>query len=276
MSRQPITRRGFLALPLALFLAPGVLRPGPRGRVWAVAESRKVSYAVDVGILYGLLAFHIEGALTEAVDRAAGRYDVKLAGEGDGIANRIESHGIIREGRWTPGETHSWFSVKGRESRSDIAYDWTRRTIHYRFRGETFFLRRLRVADDRVPIPETAHVDDAISATLNYADGRWPPQADGSFSTHVIRRKKADNEGPDDVQTSYRAELVPFMLKVAPDPESGKPAALFDLSRFSSWATRGEPARVTFGPDKRPEVMTMPMILGTSVRIHLRAARGGA
>ncbi len=269
MSRQPITRRRFLMLPLALLMAP----LGPRlGRAWAQSESRKAAYAVDVGILYGVLAFHLDGVLNEAVDRAAGRYDVKVAGEGDGIANRIESQGIMRDGRWTPRETHSWFSVKGRESRSDVAYDWARRTIEYHFRGETFFLRRLRVADDFVPVPEAVHVDDAISATLNYADGRWPPRGDGSYQTHVIRRKKAENEGPDDVQASYRAELVPFILKVAPAPESGKSAALFDLTRFSSWAKRDEPARVTFGPDKRPEVMSMPMIFGTSVKIHLRTA----
>lgn len=269
MSRQPITRRRFLTLPLALLTVP--LAP-LGGRAWAQPESRRATYAVDVGIFYGVLAFHLEGVLNEAVDRAAGRYDVRMAGEGDGIANRIESNGLIRAGRWTPRETHSWFSVKGRESRSDVTYDWTRRTIEYHFRGETFFLRRLRVADDLVPVPEAVDVDDAISATLNYADGRWTPRGDGSYQTHVIRRKKAENEGPDDVQTAYRAELVPFMLKVAPDPGSGKSAALFDLTRFSSWAKRGEPARVTFGPDKRPEVMSMPMILGTSVKIHLRTA----
>ncbi len=269
MSRQPISRRQFLTLPLALLLAP--LTP-PLGRAWTQPESRKASYAVDVGILYGLLAFHLDGVLNEAVDRAAGRYDVKIAGEGDGIANRLESHGIIRDGRWTPRETHSWFSVKGRESRSDVIYDWARRTIEYHFRGETFFLRKLRVADDLVSVPEAVHADDAISATLNYADGRWPPRGDGSYQTHVIRRKKAENEGPDDVQGSYRAELVPFMLRVAPDPGSVKSAALFDLTRFSSWAKQGEPGRVTFGPDKRPEVMTMPMVLGTSVKVHLRAS----
>jgi hypothetical protein len=274
MFRQPISRRQFLTLPLALLLAPVGLSlsraGGGTGRAWAQPESRKASYAVDVGILYGLLAFHLDGALNEAVDRATGRYDVRMAGEGDGIANRIESRGVFQDGRWTPRETHSWFSVKGRESRSDVAYDWTRRTIAYHFRGETFFLRRLRVADDLVPVPEAVHVDDAISATLNYADGRWPPRGDGSYQTHVIRRKKAETEGPDDVQTSYRAELVPLVLRVLPDPESGKFTALFDLTRFSSWAKQGQPARVTFGPDRRPEAMTMPMILGTSVKIHLR------
>lgn len=271
MSRQLITRRRFLSLPLALLLVPAALRRGGGGQAWARPESRGATYAVDVAILYGLLTFHMDGTLTEAVDRTDGRYDVKMAGEGDGIANRIESRGVIRDGRWTPRETRSWFSVRGRESRSDVSYDWTRRTIEYHFRGETFFLRRLRVADDLVAVPEGVHVDDAISATLNYADGRWPPQGDGVYATHVIRRKKAENEGPDDVQTAYRAELVPFRLEVAPGPEPGRAAALFDLTRFSSWAKRGDPARVTFGPDKRPELMTMPMILGTSVTIHLRA-----
>ena len=269
MSRQPISRRQFLTLPLALLLAPLAFR---LGRAGAQSESRKAIYGVDVDILYGVFSFHLDGALTEAVDRVAGRYDVRVAGEGDGIANRIESQGVLRDGRWTPRETRSWFSVKGRESRSDITYDWTRRTIDYRFRGETFFLRKLRVAEDLVAVPEAMHVDDSISATLNYADGRWPPQADGSLQTHVIRRKKADDEGPDDVQKSYRAELVPFTLKVAPDPESGKLSALFDLTRFSSWAKQGQPAQITFGHDKRPELMTMPMILGTSVKIQLRTA----
>lgn len=269
MSRQPISRRQFLTLPLALLLAPLAF---PLGRARAQSESRKATYVADIGILYGMLSFHLDGTLTEAVDRTAGRYNVRIAGEGDGIGNRIESSGILRDGRWTPRETHSWFSVKGRESRSDLTYDWARGMIEYHFRGETFLLRRVRVADDLVRVPEEMHVDDFISATLNYADGRWPPQADGSLQTHVIRRKKADDEGPDDVQTSYRAELVPFSLKVAPDPESGKLTALFDLTRFSSWAKQGQPARITFGNDRRPELMTMPMILGTAVKVHLRAA----
>src|SRR5574341_2590106 len=227
MSRQLMTRRQFLTLPLPLLLAPAALRLGGGGRAWARPESRRATYAVDVAILYGLLSYHMDGALTEAVDRTDGHYDVKLAGEGDGITNRIESRGMIQGGRWTPRETHSWFSVKGRESRSDVSYDWTRRTIEYHFRGETFFLRRLRVADDVVTVPAGMHVDDSVSAMLNYADGSWAAQADGSYQTHVIRRKKAEDEGPDDVQTAYRAELVPFALKVTPDSESGRAAARF-------------------------------------------------
>lgn len=268
MSRQPLTRRRFLTLPLALLLAPMALPWGPRR---AAAQSRRAAYAVDVGILYRVLRYHLDGTLIESVDRAVGRYDVAIAGEGDGIATRIQSSGLLQEGRWTPSESHSFFSVKGRESRSDITYDWARRTIEYHFRGETFFLRRLRVADDVVVVPAGLHVDDSLSATLNYADERWAPVADGSYQTYVIRRKKPDDEGTDDAQRSYRAELVPLALKVEADPASGKPMASFDLTRFSSWAKRGEPGRITFSRDKRPELVMLDMILGTSVRVELRS-----
>lgn len=269
MSRSPISRRRFLTLPLALLLAPVAL---PRwGLALAEPDSRKAMYAIDAGLLYGVLGLHLDGTLTEVIDRAAGRYEVKLAGEGDGIANRIESSGLLLDGRWTPRETHSWFKVKGRESRSDITYDWTRRTIEYHFRGETFFLRRLRVADDVVQIPDGTRVDDSLSATLNYADGRWPLGEDGTHQTHVVRRQKPDDEGPDDAQRAYRAELAPFSLKVAADPASGKTTALFDLTRFSSWAKRDQPGRITFGQDKRPERMTLSMILGTSVKIEFKS-----
>lgn len=268
MSRKLLSRRRFLTVPIALLLAPAWrLRAG----AWAEPASRRAAYTVDAGILYGILNYHLDGTLVEAVDRAAGRYEVKIVGEGDGIANRIESRGVLRDGQWTPRESHSFFSVKGRESRSDITYDWARRTIEYHFRGETFFLRRLRVADDVVAIPEGLHVDDSLSATLNYADDRWPPGTDGSYRTHVVRRKKPEDEGPDDAQTAYRAELVPLALRVSTDPASGKPTALFDLTRFSSWARRDLPARITFGRDKRPERMTLGMVLGTTVKVELRS-----
>lgn len=269
MSRHPVSRRQFLALPLAVLLAP----IGWAGRGWAGAtsEARNGTYTADVGILHNLLTFRLVGVLTEEIDRAAGGYHVSIAGEGDGIANRIESRGLLRDGRWAPLEGHSWFSVKGRESRSELQYDWVRRTVAYHFRGETFFMRRLRVADDVVPVPEGVHVDDAISAILNYADGVWPLQADGAHETHVVRRKRPDNEGADDVQRLYRAELAPLTLKVQADPGSGKPTATFDLTHFSSWAKKNEPARVTFSRDRRPELMSMALILGSSVKIELRA-----
>ena len=263
MSRKAIDRRQFLTLPLALLLTP-------LARVYAATGAHKAPYGVDVSILYGALTFRVEGTLSETIDRPGGRYDVAIAGEGDGIANRIESTGILRQGRWAPLRTQSFFTVKGRESRSNITYDYARRGIDYHFKGETFFLRRLRIADDFLPIPEGLAVDDSISATLNYADQLWTPQADGNFVTHVVRRKRAENEGPDDVQKHYRAELVPFALKVAVDKETRKPVAQIDLTRFSSWAKQDRPALVTFGPDRRPEHLSLAMMLGTSVQIQLK------
>lgn len=270
MSRQGIDRRQFLTLPLALFLAPlGMAR---LCRAFAAAvETYRAPYGVDVRLLYGLLTYRVEGTFTEVIDRPGGRYEAVVEGEGDGIANRIESEGALRQGRWVPVRSRSFFSVKGRESRADITYDHARGRIAYHFKGETFFLRRLRVVDDVLSIPPGLVVDDSISASLNYTDRLWKPGADGSLVTHVVRRKMAPNEGPDDVQAHARAELVPFKLEIAVDAATQKPIAHFDLTRFSSWAKQGQPAQVTFGPDRRPEQLNLPMILGTSVQIRLKA-----
>src|SRR5437899_10550100 len=203
MSRQVIDRRDFLTLPLVFLLLP-------LARAHATAVAHTAPYRVDVSLLYGALTYRIDETLSESIDKTGGRYAVAVTGEGEGIANRIESTGILRQGRWAPLRTQSFFTVKGRESRSNITYDYARRGIDHHFKGETFFLRRLRIADDFLPIPEGLAVDDSISATLNYADQLWTPQADGNFVTHVVRRKRAENEGPDDGQKHYRAELVPF------------------------------------------------------------------
>ena len=68
----------------------------------------------------------------------------------------------------------------------------------------------------------------------------------------------------------YRAEFIPLVLKVGPDPESGKPTARFDMRGFSSWAREDRPARIVFAPDRRPELIESSLILGTSVTIRLR------
>src|SRR5947208_15796301 len=139
MSRSLISRRRFLGLPLAFLLAPRVAWPA-RGWAATTSEERKKTYTADVGILYGLLSFRLDGALSEAIDRAAGHYQVTIAGEGDGIANRIESRGLLREGRWVPLEGRSWFSVEGPESRAKGRYDAGGGTVHYHVDGQTFFL----------------------------------------------------------------------------------------------------------------------------------------
>jgi hypothetical protein len=271
VNRLPIGRRHFLALTLGTLVVP---LAAPLTRKGREARTRTGAYVVDVEFLYGMFSFHLDGMLTEVVDPTAGFYHVTAAGQGEGIANRAESSGLLLNGRWAPSEGHSYFNVKGRESRSDVLYDWKRRTVDYRFRGETFFLRRVRVAHDVLSISESMRLDDAVSAMLNYREGRWPPQADGSLLTHVVRRKRREHERPDDVQDSYRAELAPLGFQVVVDPGGGKRTALFDLSRFSSWAKHDRPAVITFGHDGHPEQIMMEMILGTSVRLHF--ARMGA
>jgi hypothetical protein len=261
MSTEPLSRRDFLTLALAGVVAPS--------RLGAEPVARRSGFTADVGILYQMLTFQLKGDVEESVDRAAGRYDVRVTGQGDGIANRIESKGVLREGRWRPLHSASWFQVRGRESRVQVSYDYERRLIEYHARGETFLMRRLRVVDDVVSLPGGASIDDAISASLNFRDGRWSAGPDGLLHTLVVRRRRSENEGPDDVAQTYRAELVPLDLKIEPDPETRRPSALLDLSRFSSWAREGRPARIVFDDERRPALITGSMILGTSVTIRL-------
>lgn len=258
-------RRDFLALALALLAVPA-------RAARAAVETNQGRFDADVGILFGVLSFHLAGTIDEAIDRAAGRYAVKIRGQGTGIANAVDSTGLLREGRWAPLRTSSLFVVHGRESRVELAFDYGRRAVEYHSRSETFFLRRLRVADDVLPLPEGTHVDDVVSATLNYAEGLWPREPDATLVTHVVRRRKPAGEGPDDVQRRYRAELVPFVLKLVPDPETGRTTALFDLTRFSSWAREDRPARIVFGAHRRPESISSSLILGTSVAIRIATA----
>jgi hypothetical protein len=258
---EPVNRREFLTLALAVLLAPARLAAEP--------VARRGTFAADVGILYQMLTFQLKGDVQESVDRAGGRYDVTISGQGAGIANRAESTGVLRGGRWVPLRSASWFQVRGRESRTQVTYDYERHVIEYHARAETFFLRRLRVVDDVLPLPPGVPLDDAISAALNYREGLWTPQPDGRLHTHVVRRRRKEDEGPDDVAASYRAEVIPLELKIEPDPETRKPAALLDLSRFSSWARESRPARIVFDDERWPALITGSMILGTSVTIRL-------
>jgi hypothetical protein len=264
MSTRWLNRRGFLTLPLALLF-------GPWAVAWGELQKRRSSYTADVGILYDLLTFRVLGAVEEYVDRVVGRYDVTIAGQGTKIANRIESQGRLVHGRWAPVHSTATFKVAGRESRSEVAYDWEGRVIEYHARAETFLRRRRRAVDDTIAIPLGQHVDDALSAMLNYADGRWPAGPDGGLHTVVVRRRRAETEGPDDVESSYRVELVPFVLTVGTD-SAGVSTAHIDMTRFSSWARADQPARVVFGPSRRPSLIASSLILGTSVAIRFSDA----
>jgi hypothetical protein len=269
MSRLTMNRRKFLTLPLGILVGPLL---GKRGHGHAGVATRQAKYDVEASLLYGTIRLGMTGTMEETIDREAARYAVRLEGEGSGVANRVESTGFLRGGRWAPLRASSWFNVRGRESRSELTYDYDRRTVEYHYRGETFFLRRLRVADDVLALPESLHVDDVISATLNYAQNQWPVQPDGGYETRVVRRRRNENEGPDDVEKAYRAELVPFVVRVVTEEATGRPTAVFDLTRFSSWATTAKPARIVFGADRRPETITASLVLGTSVTIHFKNA----
>lgn len=260
-------RREFLVVTLA-----GCVAHMARGLANAEPARRHVPYMVDVGLLYNALGLRLSGSATETIDREAGRYSVTMIGEGAGLASRLESRGFLRAGRWVPSETVAWFDVKGRQARSTVQYDHDRRTIEIHARSETFFLRRQRVLDDVIPLPDASPVDDVVSALLNYADGRWPAGPDGALRTLVVRRRRSEHEGPDDVQGVYRAELTPLVLHMGSDPTTGNATATFDLAPFSSWAREGRPAIVAFGSDRRPERIICSMILGTSLAIRFDVA----
>jgi len=256
-----IGRRAWLGALLAWALAPA-------HRTAAEVETRRATYAVRAALLYGLLQFEVNGVIDEAIDRQAGRYEVRMTGKGAEMTSELESKGMLLDGRWAPLRFHDHFVVYGREATLEIAYDHARRAAAYHGRSETFLLRRVRTTDDVVALPPGSHVDDVISAALNYADHRWPPEPDGTLVTHVVRRRRKPGEGADDLERGYRGEVVPFALNVAPDPESGRPAAFFDLTRFTSWGRESEPARIVFGPARRPETIAASLILGTSCSIR--------
>jgi hypothetical protein len=258
-----LSRRQFLTLSFAVAFRPWVAQSKP-----SVLSQR---YAADISMLYSVLKLRLEGEIAETIDRSGGKYYVTASGKGPGISNLLRSAGILQRGRWTPLRSDASFDIRGRLSQSEMAYDWDRREISYHARAETFFLRRVRTVDDIVTVPEDVHVDDVISATLNFADGRWPANGAGLHRTVVVRRRRTEDEGPDDIAPLYRAELVPLELRSISN-SSKETTVLFDLSRFSSWATQSEPARMVFSSNRRPELIFAPMILGTSVTVRFSGA----
>lgn len=264
-----LSRREFLAgVPLlpAIVLGHGAARGEGQSR-------QGTSYQVNIGILFGLFTFGLSGSVEERIDRAAGRYHVVVAGEGPGIANRLESRGVIRSRRLVPTATRLFFNIRGRESRTAITYDHDRGLIEYDHVSHTFLLgRRREVRDLLRPLPDQ-QVDDVVTAALNYVEGALEADATGAFRTYVVRRARPEGEGPEEVQPAgYRAEVVPLVFRVAPDQEGARRVAQFDLTRFSSWARTGNPARIAFGADRRLESIQADLILGTTVRITFQPA----
>jgi hypothetical protein len=261
-----LSRRAFLAAPLPLLLVP-------RAAPGAAPTRQPLDFTVDVGILFDMITFALKGTLTKEIDPAAGRYRVTLDGEGDKISVHTEASGVIRQGRFMPVELHSVSTIRGRESKLDLLYDHDRGAVEYHAVTHTFFLGRRRQVDDVLKLPSDRSVDDLLSAELNFAANTLDREPDGTYRTYLVRRARPENEGPDDVSPSgYRAELIPLRFQVAPDEAPGRLRALIDITGFSSWARRNQPARVTFGPDRHLESVQSKLMLGTTFKARLATA----
>lgn len=261
-----LSRRAFLAAPLPLFLLPRAVCAAP-------SAPQPLDFAVDVGILFDMITFALKGTLIKEIDPAAGRYQVTMTGEGDKISLHTVARGVIRQGRYLPGELRSVSTIRGRESRMDLLYDHDRGTVEYHAVSHTFFLGRRRQVDDLLKLPTDRPVDDLLSAELNFAANMLERDPDGTYRTYIVRRARPENEGPDDVSPSgYRAELIPLRFQVTTDEKSGRLRALIDITGFSSWARRNQPAQVIFGPDRHVESVQSKLMLGTTFKARLVTA----
>ena len=131
-------------------------------------------------------------------------------------------------------------------------------------------LGRRRQVDDVLAIPGPGGRSDLgrSSTSPNKLD-RDPD----TLYTWVVRRARADNEGPDDVSPdSYRAGLVPLRFRPSPEPATGGFTALIDITRFSSWARIDEPARVGFAPDRQLASVQSVLLYGTTLNVRVTGA----
>ena len=95
--------------------------------------------------------------------------------------------------------------------------------MNYHAVGHTLLRGRRRQVDDVVVLPADKPVDDAVSASLNFAAGRLEQDPDGAYRMNVLRRSRPPGEGPDDVTPgAYRVEVVPcvFRSRSIPAPAS--------------------------------------------------------
>src|SRR5262245_6475920 len=261
-----LSRRAFLVLPLVPLVLPRVGLAEPAQRI-----SR--GYEADIGILFNVITLSLRGRVEEEIDRAAGRYRVTLTGEGAGVSTRTEGAGIIRDGRFKPTKVESVHTVRGRENRTTLAYDYDRGQVEYHSVSYTFLLGRRRQADDVLHLGPGQHADDLFSAELNFAANMLDMDPDGAYRVTVVRRARPANEGPDEVKGgTYGAEFATLRFHAAPEGQSGRLTARMDLTGFSSWARANKPARVAFATDRHLESIESSMILGTTFTVRFAAA----
>jgi hypothetical protein len=261
--RHRLSRRYFLALSLAGIVLPRLAKG-------EAADRTARSYEANIGVLFNLLKFTLSGEVSGEFDRAGGTYRVNMTGSGPGVTARTESTGIIRGGRFMPTETRSAHTVRGHENWVSLRYDHDRRVVEYHMVSYTLLLGRRRQADDFVRLPPGQHVDDLISAELNFAENVLDIDPDGTIRVTVVRRARPADEGPDDVSPDgYRAELTTFKFRPAPDGTTGRLRAQMDLTGFSSWARPNQPAQVVFGRDRHLESVSSSLMLGTTFTLRL-------
>jgi len=259
-------RRRFLALTLLSLARPRSAPADVKGQV-------DRQYEIEVSVLFNLLTFAVKGTISEAIDAAAGRYRVSLSGAGTGVATQTTGQGIIQEGRFKPTELQSVHTVRGRENRTSLSYDYQRGLVEYHSVSYTLLLGRRRQADDVVRLSPGQHVDDIFSAELNFAADKLDRDPDGAYRITVVRRARPANEGPDDVsRDGYRAELATARFHAAPEGPTGRLTARLDLTGFSSWARPAQPARVAFAANRHLESVESPLMLGTNFVLRLGAA----
>ncbi|HEX6079611.1 MAG TPA: hypothetical protein VF197_08260 [Methylomirabilota bacterium] len=261
---QEFTRRQFLGLlPGGLLLATS--------RAEALDDGRSAfTYRLDLSILFNFLTLSLAGTVVQEIDRRAGKYRVTMDGTGTAISTRTEATGIIRDGRFMPVESRSVHHFRGRENTVATSYDYARQRVELHAVTHTLLLGRRRQVDDALAIPPGRHIDDLISAELNFAADTLDHDGDGNYSTWVMRRARPDNEGPDDVSPDgYRAELVPLRFRPTPSGPGGRLTAQIDITRFSSWARPDTPARITFAPDRQLESVQSTLILGTTLSVRV-------
>jgi len=160
---QRFTRRQLLALlPGGLLVATS--------RAQALEEGRSVlGYQLDLSILFNFLTLSLAGKVVQEIDRRAGRYRVTMDGKGTAISTRTEATGIIRDGRFKPVESRSVHLFRGRENTVATSYDYERQRVELHAVTHTLLLGRRRQVDDALAIPPGRHIDDLVSAELNFA-----------------------------------------------------------------------------------------------------------
>lgn len=265
MARTLTRRQVLTAVPLGLLFG--------RGLAHALEDGRSTQgYQMNLSVLFNLFTLSLSGTVTQEIDRRAGKYRVVTEGQGTAMSTRSEATGLIQNGRFKPLEMRAVHLVRGLRNTSNTTYDYARERAEIHGVTHTLLLGRPRQVDDVLTLPRGRPVDDLVSAALNFAADTLEHDADGTYYTWVIRRARAENEGPDDVSPDgYRAELVPLRFRPTADPATGRLAAQIDITRFSSWARAGQPAQLTFGRDRQLESVQSALLYGTTLSVRVTA-----